>query len=68
MKLLSNPRIEHASEKIQALIEKQKVSGIQRNLDQFRLMLEQNPAIQKNLAPKRNLIQMKQARIDTYWK
>ena len=68
MVLLSNPKIEKSSEEIQTILAKQKVSKLQKNLDQFRVILDMNPATKKELAKKVGLIPKKQTRIDTFWK
>jgi Arc/MetJ-type ribon-helix-helix transcriptional regulator len=66
--LLHNPRLEQSSEEVKEFVAKQRTRGIQRNLDSFTLMLEQNPGLQRMKEIGKISIPKKQARIDSFWK
>ena len=68
MVLLHNPRIEQTSKEVQALIAKQNDSGLQKNLDQFKVILDKVPIIPKELNQNDKQSKNKQARIDSFWK
>ena len=68
MALIQNPRIEKTSEAIKELIAKQKAAGLQKSLDQLKLLMAQNPAVKKKLDLDYDSNKIKQTRIDNYWK